>query len=451
MAQWMVIFGWCFIAAMIIAVLLPYLLRKSDLLTSWNLFLIGSINFVGFGAIYSGRSLIRMANYDDRDRLNFLMGAVVCYAALFAAYYLFRLPRRVARKHFNKWPPIWGPALVILLAFYLVLVPFNLISSPVVGVAQVLGMMTAPAVLLLVAYGFMLWMDRPYNVLLLVLLVLLGVASLLFSVNSFGRRPLLGLLLCPAICLYWLRLRYARPAITLLLVAAVGVGAMALTAGYSVIRGGRGSAMDRLQKLVSSTQNTSAVSLLDGDIAVECSCIAIHHYTREVPPHPFFTIWYVLANPIPRSLWPTKPEALGYSLPRDTGVWLKSGYVNWGPGIVGHGFHEGGELFGLPMLVFYGVLFGSLMRIYDDLLSRQPNNPFLIATLVAAAAEIMAFSRGDIGYFSITILGALITGLLIPRILRIFFGKGFEYAPDGAHLPEDAAARDYPQTAAEFV
>ena len=41
------------------------------------------------------------------------------------------------------------------------------------------------------------------------------------------------------------------------------------------------------------------------------------------------------------------------TLPRDTGQWRR-GYVNWGPGIVGHCFHEGG----IPMAVFYGLVFG---------------------------------------------------------------------------------------------
>ena len=187
-----------------------------------------------------------------------------------------------------------------------------------------------------------------------------------------------------------------------------------------------------------TTSGGKVLGLFNGDAAAEVACIAIHHYTHEAPPEPFFTIKYVLANPMPRAFWHDKPKALGETLPHDLGVW-KRGYVNWGPCIVGHGFHEGGAVGGYFMLVFYGVLFAAIMRFFDELMRRQPNNPFLIATLGATSAQIVAFSRGDIGYFAVMILGVSMSGLLVPLFIRLFSGTGFRYPKASEELPADLA------------
>ena len=439
MASYMVIFGWCFVVAMIAAILIPYLLGKSDLLTSWNLFLLGSINFVGCGAVAAGRSIYRLGWYNDDDRLKFILGALVCYFALFASYYLLRFPRKLAGRHLNKWPAVWGIPLFVLVACCLALTLGAIFVPNVQGLGQTLAVVGTTAPLLIAAYVFMLWLDRPDRAMLVPLLIAATLLALFVSTRqTISRRGLLGVLLLFAICLYWLRLRYARPGKSLAIIGAAGLGIMILVAGWTAIRFRLRSESftERMIAVLSSSQQEGgkALGLFDGDAAVECSCIAIHRYTKDMPPQPFFTFKYVLSNPIPRAFWPDKPEALGQTLPRDIGVW-KRGYVNWGPGIVGHGFHEGGAVGGYFMLAFYGVLFGGIMRFFDELLARQPNNPYLIAVLGGASANIIAFSRGDIGYFTVVIIGAVLTGLVVPLIIRVFTGTGFRYLREGETEP----------------
>jgi hypothetical protein len=161
---------------------------------------------------------------------------------------------------------------------------------------------------------------------------------------------------------------------------------------------------------------------LGGD-SVDASLVAIHQYTYYATPRPFHTLIFIASNPMPRAFWPDKPEALGYSLPRDSGQWRRTGFVNWGPGIVGHGFHEGG----IHMLVFYAVLFGIAFRFFDELLARQPDNPYLLATFAAVSGQLMAFARGDIGLFSVLILSGFFTVLALNYLVRIFTGVGLSY------------------------
>ena len=437
----MVFFGSVFVVAMAAAILIPYLRGKSDLLTSWNLFLLGSLNFVGCGAIYAGQSTYRLSWYDDGDRLKFVLGAIVCYAALFASYYALRLPRWLAGRSLNKWPPIWGIPLAVLIIFCLLLNLSSYFTPTIQGLGQVVGMVGSITPLLVLAYLFMLWMERPNNFGLVVLLV----ASVIWAVvvamtGGISRRNILGVAMIFPICLYWLRLRYSRPTRSVMILGALGVITLGLTAGWSAIRfRGTASMVDKFEGVVSSGASGSRMlDLFDGDVAAECACIAIHHYTHEATPQPFFTIKYLLSNPVPRAFWPEKPKALGETLPHDLGVW-KTGYVNWGPCIVGHGFHEGGAVGGYFMLLFYGALFGGVMRFFDELMRRQPNNPYLIATLGATSPQIIAFSRGDIGYFCVAIVGVSLTGLLVPLFIRLFSGTGFRYPKAGEEPLFDSA------------
>src|SRR5436305_9439164 len=100
MSNALVVFGICYVAIMAGVIVVPYVRRRADLLTSWNLFLLGAINFVGIGAIYTGMAKRHLGFFDDDDRLRFLVGAIVFHIALFATYYLWKYPRRAAGLRF---------------------------------------------------------------------------------------------------------------------------------------------------------------------------------------------------------------------------------------------------------------------------------------------------------------------------------------------------------------
>src|SRR5882757_2059334 len=85
--QWILIpFGWAFIVAMLAAIGVPYIRRRSDLLTTWNLFLLGSANFVGFAAVQTGQTTLHLAAYSDSTYIHFVAGATLFYLVIFFVY-----------------------------------------------------------------------------------------------------------------------------------------------------------------------------------------------------------------------------------------------------------------------------------------------------------------------------------------------------------------------------
>ena len=100
-------FGFIFIGVLLLMILVPYLRRRADLLTTWNMFLVGSINFVGLAALKAAYESehFRILAYERRDYELYIMGAITFYVVLAASYYLIKLPRKFAGRLFRKWPP----------------------------------------------------------------------------------------------------------------------------------------------------------------------------------------------------------------------------------------------------------------------------------------------------------------------------------------------------------
>lgn len=178
-----------------------------------------------------------------------------------------------------------------------------------------------------------------------------------------------------------------------------------------------------MKMLPSAMLAMERTDVLGGD-SVEVSLVSINHFGVEDPYEPFFSLYFVAVNPIPRAFWEGKPEGLGERLPVLSGYRRRvHGYSNWGPGIVGHGFHEGG----LHILLIYGLMTGLVFRYADELLRRQSDNPILLGVFAAASGQIVALSRGEFGLFIVLIIGAILTGVVVNFVGRLFLGTGRVY------------------------
>src|SRR5688572_25341063 len=103
--QWiLVVFGWVFSIICLLAILVPYLRRRADLLSTWNLFLLGSINFVGIATIDSGHLTSGLyGNYSDSDYVKFVLGATVFYLTAALTYRFVPWPAKWADRRLKKW------------------------------------------------------------------------------------------------------------------------------------------------------------------------------------------------------------------------------------------------------------------------------------------------------------------------------------------------------------
>jgi hypothetical protein len=338
------------------------------------------------------------------------------------------------------WPTDTVPAMLSLVVVCGLLTVLNLFAFNVQLIGQLMLWLGAGAPIAGVILLFSAWEQRRFNVALLGLtLAALGVALAISVAQGTGRITLLSSLVAIPFAWYWQWLRYRPVAYTMM---PLGIG-LVLTvfalAGYSAIRhksqypplSPYEAAMQRMRSIPSAFTQTGAGGLIGGD-TTEASLLAIDQYTTIKSPQPFFSVGYVLLNPIPRAWWPDKIGSLAEKLPRDSGLWNRVGYVNLGPGIVGHGYHEGGLL----MLVFYGVLIATGLRFIDEMLLRQPNNPYLLATLGSVSGYFFALPRGELGLYMLFIISGFITGTILRILGRLFFGSAV-YG-----LPAEAAYND---------
>lgn len=439
MLDQLVIFGYVMAIVFALTIVVPWLLGWSDLITSWNLFIFGAVNFVGYAAVQSGKGVYSYCLPTRDEVLKLMLGTIAFFVPLYLTYYRTRFTGRVAGRTLRHWPGIHGPKMGFIIGLCVVMVLLSMFYPNIQFIGQIVIIVGPPAGIIAVAICFVRWWENKTNAAMLVLcLALLGLSALAAVHGTTGRRTFLSVALVLPLCLYWIHLRYKQPVFTAVPIIVGAFVVVVLLAAYSTIRHrynaeivnvtGRTSfqtAVESLKMLPSAIVRLQGVKEVLGGDSMEASLVAINRYTKIEPPQPFFVVKYVLLNPVPRAFWPDKPKALGETLPRDTGVW-KRGYVNWGPGIPGHGFHEGGYL----MLVFYGVLYALAMRYFDDLLIRQPDNPYILGMLAAASGQIIAFTRGDIGLFTVLILGSVLSALIIRFVGRWVVGYGLVYPSD---------------------
>lgn len=454
MLDQLIIFGWLMVAVFGLTILVPWLLGWSDLITSWNLFLFGAMNFIGYAAVQTGQQVYNYCLPTRDEIVKLMLGTVAFVIPLYLTYYKFGLPARLAGRTMRHWPATRGLALPVMIGLCVVMALLSMFYPNIQFIGQIVIIVGPCAGIVAVAITFLRWWENKTNAAMLVLcLALLGLSALAAIHGTTGRRAFLSVALVLPLCLYWVHLRYKPVIFTAVPLVAGAMAVIVLLAAYTTIRhrynaevvnvSGRSAfqtAVESLRMLPAAIVQLKGVSEVIGGDSMDASLVAINRYTKIEPPQPFYVVKYVLVNPIPRAFWPNKPDALGQTLPRDTGVW-KRGYVNWGPGIPGHGFHEGGY----HMCAFYGILCALAMRYFDELLIRQPDNPYILGMLAAASGQIIAFTRGDIGLFAVMILGAVLAVLMVKIVGRVLVGYKLVYPSDA----ERAAAAMAPAPPAD--
>ena len=434
-------FGYAFIGVMLLLIFVPYLRRRSDLATTWNMFLLGAINFVGMASLKAAYSSheFRILAYERRDYVLYILGAITFFVTLTVAYYWIKFPRKLAGRLFRKWPPMSIEVLYAMIALSLGMAIVAQLPIRIPVASQLIFHLGNKGIFIAVAMAFTAWFKAKDNPFLLGTLIgVLLISALLAIMVGGGRRTLLGVGATMPICAYWLWLRYKSPWTNLAIFGAAGVLGVLLLAAYSAVRhfDRRGEMKERsavnsweaLTELPSRVFSSEVEPLLEGQNATQTALAAIHLYTNQLSPEPFHATIFVATNFIPRDIWENKPQGLGFTLPKSTRTGTRA---TWGPGIVGHGFHEGG----LHMLVFYGVLAGIALRFLDEQLVRQSENPYLLAMVSAMSGHIIGWTRGDIGTFTIQIISCFIAIHVFAIAAKLAFGVGVIYPrTDGANF-----------------
>jgi hypothetical protein len=404
--------GWGVILFCALMIVIPYLRGRSDLVTAWNFVLVGCACFIGVACLeaINPPDLIfaRYVSFEfpDSEYKAALGRNLVFMSCLLLFYYVMPVGKKFGSRRFRNSPP-WSPALfgaVLVVCGIMVSIAVMLMIVDIGFIREVFSNLGHKGAVFAVAISFYAWYRNRANlgVLLLFLLVFAGAVLYVMTV-SHGRRLLLCVVFAPIAVMYWTKWRYAsRPRViaigTLAISAVVFVGLWYQTFRFY----NRGQHTER--SFSATIQAASQVNWegMQEQLYFWKQYVAQHSFqygmmTRrlvemgELQVHPLNTIKFVLSYPIPRRYWEDKPEPLGLLIVRD--ILKLPQKTNWGCGVAGQVYYEGDWY----AVVIYAALLVVMVRVIDEPLNREPNNPFFIAMCANASLFLITLIRGDMG------------------------------------------------------
>ena len=263
-------------------------------------------------------------------------------------------------------------------------------------------------------------------------IVVLGAACMLILYRAFGRRPVLGVLMAFGWSLYWGLWRAYPPGMLMRRLALWGGAAMFALVAYTASRSsanqfekkGIAELLRAVIEVRGEDMQAGIAAVFSGQNAGPLSMWAIETYGKGYPHHPLHQVEYFFTMPIPRAIYPGKPEPLGKIIVDHGYIRLKgSGNVyNVGPGIIGHSAHDVPWI-ALPL---YALLIGVFMRCIDEKTRWSLHLPVVVIPMGCALGQVMALARGEAALFVfegiMAMIGAWIFIRFGARIVALFGG-----------------------------
>lgn len=249
------------------------------------------------------------------------------------------------------------------------------------------------------------------------------IAALASTVGSIGRRGLISVLLVGGWIWYFHILRYKKPSAMVTRLMAVGAVTILIVAVYGTFRGKQEQNMlatfkNRFSQFGSAAtggglSRESLMQLAYTDTSLR-SLFIIENYPERYPHIPGNGAGLFFGMPIPRAIWSDKPEGLGLILRSQMNE-----LANLGPGIIGHGWAEGGWIGIVGYAIFFGVLAGALDRVIKD----RAWNPFFLIAIGAALGDVFAIPRGEASIFLALCVAGFFAMWLPTGLMNLFGGS----------------------------
>jgi hypothetical protein len=262
-------------------------------------------------------------------------------------------------------------------------------------------------------------------------------ASMIMMYRSFGRRPMVGVVLGFSWAIYYAYWRgFPKPLMLRRLFIAGIIASLVLTL-YTATRKsadqfekrGFTDAIRAITEVNMDDLTSGYVAILSGQNSGPISMWALETYGSAYPYNFLHQVKFLATMPVPRNLWPGKPNSLAKEMVYHGFVRNKgSGNVyNVGPGIIGHAAYD----FPFIALPLYAIGLGWMLRIVDERTRWSLHRPFVILPCGAALGHAMALARGETALFVWEIMLAIIGGYFVMRIAGIFVsGVGFMWQTD---------------------
>jgi hypothetical protein len=402
--------------------------RRWDAISWRNLFLLGFLHFYGMGCWFAARGYVTRGVPNQQTGLGLMAAGTALFFALFMVTTWWAVRWRWTTRFLPSLNlPITGPGVIgsAIILLGLAFLGATIIQLSYAGalIAFLRGQLAATAVGLATYY----LIARRFNPLAWSLFIGTLLAAVLIGVvGSSGRRMLLGSLLAVPWMWFFTVWRYRGAAANF---GRVGIGALIgflavivytpirfQDAGKMAVGATIGRRIDQLSEIVQDPLALVNQKIIDSIVYTDAPSntnFIIENYPENYPYTPGAGLLWMAANPIPRSIWPGKPEALGVIIQEQMHA-----PSNLGPGIVGHGWAEGGFL----GIAGYAIAFGVIAAVIDRALAVRAWNPFFVAVIGSNLGNIFGLARGDTPLFLLEFLSGVVLSVGILYIIKLTYG-----------------------------
>lgn len=449
----------CIAVTVLIAAILIWdvVARRHDALSWKHLFLIGFVVFFGTGGFFTVVSNVGSELWVASDRaMAILAGGIVLFLAVFFGFLRVGLRARWVDKVVPRLDlPRTTPAVLICNVAALLLVVASL-AFPASGdsFTSALGSYFRGGMAVTATGLATYWLlTQKYNPLSWALMAGTVFVALVASIfGESGRRQLLGVLMVIPWVWYYTTLRYQPTRAWVPKVGVLLAAGFLLLVGYSGVRASLRGSERTISALSGALVQSAASANVSGDNlrrdlfyqdAATNSMFIIDSYPETYAQQPLRGLVWFVTNPIPRSMWPAKPNSLGGEISE-----AQTRIVgNIAPGIIGHGWAEVGW-FGI---MYYAAFFGFVIGAGDRLLQIRSHNPFFVTAMGSALGQVIAMSRGDVPLFFLQATLSTLTAFGLMYGCKLAFGTLMAAFPrlrtgfDPEEAPADLGEGDSPE------
>ncbi len=402
------------------------------ILSTRNIFLLGFLLFQTVSATFSLLTGLNEANlflnFPGKTGIAFFL-LCVCFISIFL--FAYKHCARLMRSTFIPRPRrIVSSSAMIGIAFFALaiglLFRFVLSQIPVIGQIPIqlsVGCFSLACGLMIWEWGKQSW--NPMLGVLLLIMITISVLSLL--VNAFGRREMLGLFMCMAWMLYYLKWRSLSLGNLLGRMAIWGTLILTVIMIFSSARSG--GQKDR--SIAEYIQAFGQISLNDIEQQIMGSLNGqfaggISMWIYETRPDDFsydtlHTLLYIATMPIPRELYPEKPNSLGKLLVKQAMITRVGSEHNLGPGLIGHTIND----FPWIAIPLYAIGLAFIFRYIDNRVAYNCQDPLQVAILGSGISQILALGRGELGQFLIFMICYMAGAWCIIQFASLFLSGEF--------------------------
>jgi len=400
----------------VIGTMLYGFLFKGEMLLSWrNFFLLGFFQFYTIATFWAARVEFYSEIYNPTGTGYFSLAiSIPLFFAIFMACYglakNWTWPSRLVPR--AALPVTTSSVLICALTF----AGLVALSIPLVGGSYAdsiivfcrTNMASAAAALM-----FYLVISNWRNPLWWALFIPVFIMAVIISVvGSIDRRNFLSVFFGLAFVYYFAKLRYEKPSRVLGKMAVLGAVTFLCLIIYNSGRhklgwsgatfGNRQNQILELAKNPDFSARNVFQELLLQDTPLNTVCL-MEIVPSDIEYYPLHGAYFYIVNPIPRTIFPTKPRALGIVLQERLQV-----QANLGCGIIGHGWYEAGWI----GIVYYAIAFGFICAIVDRLLRERGDNPFFVVAFGCSLGNVLGLPRGETSMFFDMITAGFVICLL---------------------------------------